>query len=148
MRHYLFLIISIFFIGNLKAQFPVNTSKGSIALNGYDLISYFEGEATQGNKKYTALYNGVTYYFDSVNHLQAFNTSPTKYLPEYGGYCAYAMAESGKLVDVNPKSFLIINNKLYLFYDAWGVNTRKKWLQKSESHQIISADNYWDQLKN
>ena len=68
-------------------------------------------------------------------------------MPQYGGYCAYAIAKDGKKVGVNPKTFEIRDGKLYLFYNSWGVNTLKKWQEDAIEFQK-KADKNWVDIKN
>ena len=56
---------------------------------------------------------------------EVFLKNPTNFEPEYGGWCAYAMGDSGEKVTINPETFKIINGKLYLFYNAFLTNTLK-----------------------
>lgn len=120
-----------------------NTDKNNIALEGYDPVSYFEGKPQKGSTKITDEIEGVIYRFSSAENCAKFQSNPLKYLPQYGGYCAYAMAKDGDEVGINPKSYLIIDDKLYLFYDSWGIDTRKKWLKDDSAKQIEAADKYW-----
>jgi len=69
--------------------------------------------------------------------------APDQYLPEYGGFCAYAIAKDGKKVGVNPKTFTITDGKLYLFYNSWGVNTLNKWNEEGAQDLQNKADAKW-----
>lgn len=133
-------IVAIITTTSLQAQ-DINERKG-IALEGYDLVSYFEGNAEKGDKTHAASYMGVTYHFTTAEHLATFKNDPERYLPEYGGYCAYAIAVTGDKVSVNPKTYEIRDDKLYLFYNAWGNNTLKKWLKDPENLRQ-QADANW-----
>jgi hypothetical protein len=66
-------------------------------------------------------------------------------LPTYGGWCAYAMGEKGEKVSVDPKSFLVIDNKLYLFYDSFFNDTKEKW-NKDPINLKNNADINWKKL--
>jgi len=127
MKNILFLL----FIGlhiSFAQSIDYNTKKGFIA-EGYDVVAYFENEAVKGASNYEITYDGVKYKFASQEHLDMFNNDPETYIPQYGGYCAYAMGESGKKVGIDPKTFEIRDGKLYLFYNAWGTNTLELWLK-------------------
>src|ERR1700676_2829434 len=83
-----------------KKQF--NLEEG-VGIKGYDPVAYFaEGKAVKGNKDEAALSNGVTYYFSSAANRQEFRNNPSKYEPQYGGWCAYAMGSSGSKVEIDP----------------------------------------------
>ena len=137
-------IIYIFFFGIIfaQAQTDYNTKKGFIA-EGYDVVSYFENKAVEGNKEYTTSHDGVKYKFVSQTHLETFTANPDKYVPQYGGYCAYAVAEKGKKVSIDPETFEIRDDKLFLFYNSWGNNTLESWLENDVKGLIKKADQSW-----
>ena len=138
---FLFLLISV----NLLSQEHVNLKKG-YAAEGYDVVAYFSNEAIEGNKEFQTVYQGIKYKFSSQENLSEFNENPKIYVPQYGGFCAYAIAEKGEKVSVNPKAFQIIDNKLYLFYNAWGVNTLEKWNEEGPETLRKSADDNWKNI--
>lgn len=123
-----------------------NTKKG-FAANGYDVVAYFNNKSEEGNKKFQAMIDGIVYKFSSEKNLNIFQENPEKYAPQYGGYCAYAVALKSDKVSINPKSFLIKNDKLYLFYNAWGTNTLELWLKKNQNELIEMGDKNWDRIK-
>ena len=143
---YLFLLIFSLPIFNNAQSIDYNLQKGFVA-EGYDVVSYFSGTAEEGQQQYAYTYDGATYLFASEAHLETFKKNPKQFIPEYGGWCAYAMAKNGKKVKINPKSFEIRNDKLYLFYNAWGTNTLKKW-QKDPETLRAEADSYWKKQMN
>lgn len=123
-----------------------NTKKG-FAANGYDVVAYFENKAKEGDKAFQTTFDGVTYKFSSKAHLNLFLKQPEQYVPQYGGYCAYAVALKSDKVSINPKSFLIKDNKLYLFYNAWGTNTLDLWLEENQNDIIETANKNWETIK-
>jgi YHS domain-containing protein len=100
--------------------------KKNLALEGYDPVSYFDNKPLEGKEEIKFTYNGVIYQFSSQTNLTKFKSNPAKYEPAYGGWCAYAMGETGEKVKVDPETFKILEGKLYLFYNFWGNNTRKE----------------------
>jgi hypothetical protein len=118
-----------------------NLKKG-IALEGYDPVSYFNGAPQEGSNKKQLMHKSVIYFFTSDANLRLFKASPEKYEPAYGGWCAYAMGETGEKVKVDPESYKIIDGKLYLFYNFWGNNTLFDW-NKNESKLKVSGDRNW-----
>lgn len=135
---YLFLLITTVAF----AQQNYNTTKG-LGAKGYDVVAYFGNHAEKGNKDFTASYDGVTYRFASERNLQEFKKTPKKYIPQYGGYCAYAIGKTGEKVDINPKTFEIRDGKLYLFYNSWGTNTLKFWQDENPDELQQQADKNW-----
>ena len=78
-----------------------------MAVSGYDLVSYFNNDSPQkGNKEHAVVYDSATYYFSTEENKSMFKSAPEKYLPQYGGWCAYAMA-LGKNVQINPQAYLV-----------------------------------------
>jgi len=122
-----------------------NLSKG-VALSGYDPVAYFtQSHAVEGDSKISAEYQGVIYYFSSEANKNSFKSNPSKYEPQYGGWCAYAMGSSGEKVEVDPGTFKIVNGKLYLFYNKYFNNTLKSW-NKDESNLKSKADKNWSNI--
>jgi hypothetical protein len=116
----------------------VNAADG-IALKGYDAVAYFTtGEPTPGVDGYTHPWQGVTYRFASAENRDRFKADPERYVPQYGGYCAYAMSID-RIADIDPSRWAIVDGKLYLNNNLlsqtlWSVSTRGK---------IVSADQHW-----
>jgi YHS domain-containing protein len=121
-------------------QFNLNKK---IAIQGYDPVSYFnENKAVKGKKELASSYEGVIYYFSSVENKDVFAKNPSQYEPQYGGWCAYAMGATGDKVEINPETFKIIEGKLYLFYNAYFNNTLKTW-NKDQPNLKKKADTNW-----
>ncbi len=123
-----------------------NTKKGYMA-EGYDVVAYFDGKAVEGSKSYMTTHGGTSYKFSSKPNLEKFKADPTKYAPQYGGWCAYAMAKDGDKVDINPETFEIRDGKLYLFYNAFFINTLDKWLEEDPKDLQKKADVEWNKKK-
>ncbi|HMI79047.1 MAG TPA: YHS domain-containing (seleno)protein [Ferruginibacter sp.] len=122
-----------------------NLSDG-IAIKGYDPVGYFtQHKAVKGTKDHAVYHQGVTYYFSSVENKEIFKANPSKYEPEYGGWCAYAMGKNGEKVNIDPSTFKIINGKLYLFYNKYFTNTLTDW-NKDEINLKRKADANWPKL--
>ena len=133
------------------AQFPAqqqrlaqyNLEKNEPAIQGYDPVSYFaNGRPMKGRKEYAYSFQGILYRFSSQRNLNTFNKDPSKYEPQYGGWCAYAMGNDGSKVDVNPETFKIIDGRLYLFYNAFFNNTLKTW-NRDQAALKKKADLNW-----
>jgi YHS domain-containing protein len=117
-----------------------------VAIYGYDPVAYFkQNKALKGKKDFTVIYQGVTYYFSSVDNKETFKANPSLYEPQYGGWCAYAMGSSGEKVNIDPETFKIINGKLYLFYNKYFNNTLKSW-NKDENNLKSKADRNWNNI--
>jgi YHS domain-containing protein len=143
------VIIIILFIGfnGIAQSIDYNTKKGYLA-KGYDVVAYFNNKATAGNEKYTTEHDGVKLKFSSQENLNTFKENPEKYLPRYGGYCAYAVAVSGKKVAINPETFEIRDGELLLFYNSGKTNTLELWKKESPAKLKAEADRNWEKIKN
>jgi len=120
----------------------------NIALSGYDPITYFVNKPVPGKKTYSQTHKGITYYFINEKSKSVFISNPKKYEPAYGGWCAYALAkEKPVLMEADPETYKIINGKLYVFYNSFGINTVKKW-NKNEEKFKSSANNNWNNIIN
>lgn len=126
-----------------KKQF--NTESG-VGIQGYDPVAYFrQNKSVKGSKDLAVNFDGVTYYFSSVENKEEFKKNPAKYEPQYGGWCAFAMGKDGSKVEVDPGTFKIIDGKLFLFYNKFFNNTKKSW-DKDEPNLKKSADMNWQKL--
>ncbi|NHN24909.1 YHS domain protein [Flavobacterium jejuense] len=146
MKKVLFLMLVITSSFQILAQNDtknLNVDKTKIAVEGYDVVAYFkDNTAVKGNKNFVVVDNGITYYFSSQNHKDIFTKNSTLYKPQYGGWCAYAIGKTGEKIEIDPKTFKIIDNKLYLFYNKFLTNTLKLW-NKEETTLLINADKNW-----
>jgi YHS domain-containing protein len=122
--------------------------ESNLAIQGYDPVAYFiQKKAVEGKSNLTTTYDGVIYNFSSKANKDLFVKNPASFEPQYGGWCAYAMGSSGEKVEIEPKTFKIIDNKLYLFYNAFFNNTLKSW-NKDENNLKKKADLNWKKFEN
>jgi YHS domain-containing protein len=146
----LFLLASLFSMtifaqSESKRTANFNLEK-KIALQGYDPVSYFKSaKPTKGKISITTTYEGVVYNFSSETNATIFIKNPSTYEPQFGGWCAFAMGDSGEKVTVNPETFKIIDGKLYLFYNAFFNNTLKSW-NKDETNLKTKAMINWKKI--
>jgi len=121
-----------------------NVDKEALALGGYDPVAYFKeggGKPARGSKEIVHVHEGVTYRFATEKNREAFKKDPARYEPAYGGWCAYAMASDSR-VEIDPKSFLVTDGRLYLFYKGLFNDTRAKWNKKPDDLRV-KADAAW-----
>lgn len=116
--------------------------KKNLAIDGYDPVSYFDGQPLEGDSDFKFTYKEITYYFATAANLARFKGNPDKFEPAYGGWCAYAMGNSGEKIKIDPETFKITNGTLYLFYNFWGNNTLEPW-NKDEKKLKQMADHNW-----
>ena len=113
----------------------------SIALGGYDPVSYFSGDPVQGDAALSSEHEGATYYFSLEENKAAFDADPAKYAPQYGGFCATAMSE-GTLFGADPTNCKITDDRLFLFYRGVGGDTLPQW-NENEGERLPAADTHW-----
>ncbi|MEQ9119574.1 YHS domain-containing (seleno)protein [Fulvivirga sp.] len=119
--------------------------KKTLAIEGYDPVSYFDGKAQEGDSNISSKYKGITYYFASKANKLKFDKNPSAFEPQYGGWCAYAVGETAEKVKIDPETYKIIDGKLFLFYNFWGTNTLELWNEKeNELHK--KADENWKKI--
>lgn len=151
----LLLTITLGFLTSCSSE--NETPKGEIyevdgvALEGYDPVAYFaQSEAKKGTKQSSAEYNGLTYYFSSSKNQSLFQENPEKYLPEYGGWCAYAVAEGSRKMEPDPTMWQIQDGKLQLFYDDWMTSLsgglKEEW-NENPNEYTSKADQNWEAIK-
>ena len=113
------------------------------AIHGYDPVAYFkESKPVKGDAKYVYTWNAADWYFVNQQNLDAFKANPEKFAPQYGGYCAYGLADGHK-APTDPEAWTIVDNKLYLNYNK---NVQQLWKKKQDVY-IQTADKKWPALK-
>jgi len=122
------------------AKDPVYTGIfSSLAVSGYDPVAYFtEGKPVEGRSDFEYEWNGATWRFVDQNNLDTFKANPEVYAPQFGGYCAWAVAQ-GSTASSDPDAWRIVDGKLYLNYSK---SVQEKWLQDI-SGNIAKADKNW-----
>lgn len=118
-----------------------NNKKG--AINGYDAVAYFkESKPIKGDSQFNYQWKDANWYFSSKENLETFKENPEKYVPQYGGYCAYGTSEGHK-APTQPDAWTIVDGKLYLNYNK---AVEVLW-NKNQSELIKKADTNWDGVK-
>jgi YHS domain-containing protein len=131
-------------IVSVSAQKSEVFVKEDAAIRGYDPVAYFtSGKPVKGNKQFLVIYKEATWYFSSKQNADLFKSSPEKYMPQYGGYCAYGLADGHK-APTDPDAWTIAEGKLYLNYDK---DVKQLWLKKQKEY-IITANKNWPAIKN
>lgn len=112
-----------------------------VALKGYDVVSYLEKRAEKGKREFSLEYGSVTWLFTTMEHRNLFITDPDRYLPEYGGFCAYSVSK-GYPATADPRAYSFEGGKLYLFFDKAVQNV---W-EQDRSGSLVKADRNWPKL--
>jgi len=121
---------------------PVLHDWSGLALKGYDPVAYFtESKALKGNSDFQHTHAGIKYNFASAQNRELFKKDPAKYLPQYGGYCSWAVGHN-YTASTDPEAWKIVNGKLYLNYNK---DVQRKWMA-DEGNLIKSGDANWPKL--
>lgn len=124
-----------------------NLPSNGVALEGYCPVAYFAvNKPVMGKPEYASTHNDVTYHFVSADAKQAFDDDPEKYVPAYGGWCAFGMAIGDKF-PVDPRNFKIVDGRLMLFLKNKTVDALQLWNQGNESDNLTKAAAHWQKVK-
>ncbi len=123
-----------------------NLPSTGVALEGYCPVAYFAvNKPVKGKPEFASTHNGVTYYFVSADAKSMFEKTPQKFLPAFGGWCAFGMAVNDKF-PVDPTNFKIVDGRLMLFLKNQNVDALKLWNDGSKSELIAKADAHWKKV--
>ena len=126
--------------GQKEAVMVFQTKYG--AIDGYDPVAYFTDEMPlKGKAEYVHEWNGANWYFSSPENLESFKEYPEKFVPQFGGYCAYGTAEGHK-APTSPDAWTIVDGKLYLNYNT---DVMKEW-RSDQSNLIEKANENWPEV--
>ena len=142
-------IVALFIATSVFAQDKManNIDNSNIALQGYSPVSYLDlGLAQKGSKNFKSEYQKVVYYFTSADQKATFDKSPAKYVPQYGGYCAFGTYAGAKF-RVDPNKFIVKDGKYYLFLNNVELDAKQLWLAENNHSKLKSvADKNWSKL--
>jgi len=141
---FLFIVpfVLLCLIGAAPAKDYVNVDRNGIGIQGYDPVAYFtEKSAVEGSKDNAASYKGVTYLFASEANKAAFAKDPEKYVPQFGGFCAWAVSQ-GYTAKIDPEAFQIVDGRLLLQYSP---KIRDRFNQDTKGN-LEQADANWPGL--
>lgn len=137
------LIVTSLSLASISVNAASNTNSVT-GVNGYDLVSYHNAKKPlRGNGNYLAVHDGVTYLFANADNQKTFEANPAKYVPAYGGYCAFGASVGKKFVG-DPEVWRVVDGRLYLNLDT-GIQT--EWL-KDVPGRIETANANWPKIKN
>jgi YHS domain-containing protein len=122
----------------------VNSSfLGSVAIEGTDPVAYFtDGRPVEGSSDFEHEWMGATWRFVSAANRDRFAADPETYAPQYGGYCAWAVA-NGYTAKIDPEAWRIVDGKLYLNYSK---DVQTQWSEDVPGN-ITKGDANWPKLR-
>lgn len=114
-----------------------------LGLHGVDPVAFITlGNRIDGTAKFSAVHDGVAYYFVSQENLDAFERNPGRFIPQNGGYCTYGVSV-GKKFDGDPRYAAVRNGKLYVFLSE----DIYKAFQRDEQGTIAKAETNWRRIR-
>jgi YHS domain-containing protein len=119
----------------------VNRGRDGVAVRGYDPVAYFDGAPAPGSRTIEYTIDGTTYRFASTGNRDRFAKDPARYLPQYGGFCAYAVSR-GYTATIDPLAWKIVDGKLYLNYSK---RVQKLW-EEDVPGNIAKGDANWPSI--
>lgn len=140
-----FILATIMLVVGMASAsaFAENHAYSTPGVSGYDPVAYFtDDKAVRGSGFHVTVVDGVTYAFASAEHQKMFEANPQKYLPAYGGHCAYGLGVGKKFV-ADPEVWKIVEGKLYLNLDK---GIQQKW-EKDIPGYIKRGDANWVTMK-
>jgi hypothetical protein len=115
---------------------------GRVAIHGYDPVAYLvDGGPRKGRPDLAVEHAGARWLFASEENRRRFEADPARYIPAYGGYCAYGVAH-GYLVKIDPEAWSVVDGRVYLNYDK---PVRESWL-KDVPGFVAAANTNWPKL--
>lgn len=125
------------------AQKPEVFSQDDKAIKGYDPVAYFtDSKPVKGKDEFKFTHARANWYFSSQKNLDLFKSNPSKYMPQYGGYCAFGLA-GGYKAPISPDAWTIVEDKLYLNYNK---KVQVDW-NADQAEMIKKADKNWPTVK-
>lgn len=104
----------------------INVGPDSVAIKGYDAVAYFtEGKPTKGASEFTFSWQGAQWRFANARHRELFSTDPTRYAPQFGGFCSMALTR-GTTLAADPEAWAVVDGKLYLSVSKQGIQEFKQ----------------------
>ncbi len=137
------ITVCVFLLSSSLAWATQFFERNSLAIDGYDPVAYFtEHKPVKGAPAFRTDYQGATFQFASADHRDTFAANPERFIPQYGGYCAYGMARGYK-AKIDPAAFSVVHDKLYLNYSE---TIRNRWLSDVPGY-IQQADANWPEVQ-
>jgi len=134
----------IFIAHPVAAEDVVNTGYfGDVAIKGFDPVAYFtQSKAVEGSPDYSHHWLGATWHFASAENRELFIKEPTKYAPQYGGYCADGVSLGAVATNIDPKAWRIIGGKLYISYDPGAADGFEK-----NPAKVADSQKHWSAVQ-
>ncbi|WP_298431142.1 YHS domain-containing (seleno)protein [uncultured Jannaschia sp.] len=118
-------------------------AEDGIAIDGTDAVAYFTDAApVPGDPEITHDWAGATWRFASAANRDTFAADPRAYAPQYGGFCAWAVAAKGQLFSTRPENWAVVDGKLYLNFND---DVQETW-NTDRPGFIAEGDRRWPEI--
>ena len=132
-------------IGQSKTEYNIDNS--NVALSGFSPVSYLDlGLAQRGVKTHKSTYDDVIYYFTNEEQKAKFDKDPERYLPQFGGYCAFGVYVGAKF-RTDPNKFVVKDDQYFLFLNDLEVDAKQLWLAEDHKKLTSKAKKNWEKLR-
>ena len=145
MKKLLMLIFIVLCCLQTEAQSSAIYTTRNGAIDGYDPVAFFiDGKPARGSKDFSWNWEGADWYFSTDANRQAFKKDPARYAPQFGGYCAFGVADGeGHKAPTLPETWSIVDGKLYLNYN---LKVKSLWV-KNRDQFITNGEENWSRVK-
>lgn len=125
-----------------------NVDNSNIALQGYSPVSYLDlGIAQKGLREFKSEYEKIVYFFTTAEQKAKFDRSPKRYIPQYGGFCAFGIYAGAKFRP-DPNKFIVKDGNYYLYLYNLELDAQQLWLAENNHNKLVGiADDNWKNLK-
>jgi hypothetical protein len=123
-----------------------NVPGHGVAIEGYSPVSYFDGRAERGSALFAVEHDGITYHLTGADQVERFRRNPAKFVPAFGGWCAFGMAVKDKF-PIDPTCYLIVEDRLYLFLRNELIDARELWKKGKQSELMSRANEHWKNVQ-
>jgi hypothetical protein len=124
----------------------INKDAEDLAIRGYDTVAYFtDGRPVKGSPEFEHVWQDARWRFASAEHRSLFASDPDRYAPQFGGFCTGGVA-LGRLTPIDPEAWVIIEGRLYLYYDKEGRDETAADPKEAQEAHIAAAAERWEAL--
>ncbi|MEM7550159.1 MAG: YHS domain-containing (seleno)protein [Bacteroidota bacterium] len=118
-------------------------SSNHIGLGEYDPVSYFNNDApVKGISKFISTYEGVEYFFKNEVNRDEFEKNPSKYLPQFGGWCSMTLAMGRATTPVYTNFLVDSAGRLFLFERTLSLDGKELWKENPIVNEERALQNY------
>lgn len=123
-----------------------NLPAHGVAIEGFSPVSYFDGKVERGSAMFAITHAGITYHLTDAAQVAEFQRDPERYLPQFGGWCAFGMSVSDKF-PIDPTAYKIVDDRLFLFLRNDGIDALDLWNKGKESELLTKARAHWRKVQ-